>query len=87
MIQQALFDPEPENRRVVLPLASSDAARQNMNTLRDAILELMRSRGFVYNGADTIASVYIMDLASRGRRENSLGCAARRGRARSKFRS
>ena len=64
MIRQALFDPEPGNRRVVLPLASSDAARQNMNTLRDAILELMRSRGFVYNGADTIASVYIMDLAS-----------------------
>jgi beta-lactamase class A len=62
LIEQALFD--PEHRRVVLPLANTDTTRQDMNTLRDAILALMQSRGFVYNGPDTVASVYIMDLAS-----------------------
>ncbi len=64
LIEQALLNPEPEYRRVVLPLANTDAARQNTDTLRDAILALMQSRGFVYNGPDTVASVYIMNLAS-----------------------
>ncbi len=64
LIEQALLNPEPEYRRVVLPLANTDAARQNVDTLRDAILALMQSRGFVYNGPDTLASVYIMNLAS-----------------------
>ena len=64
MINQALFDPEPFNRRVVLPLVSADAAAQNINTLRDAIQRLIQTSGFVYNQNQTLASVYIMDLAS-----------------------
>jgi beta-lactamase class A len=64
LIHQALFDPEPENRRVVLPLADTQTVRQNTSTLRSAILTLMQNRGFVYNGPDSVVSVYIMNLAS-----------------------
>src|SRR5690606_12980550 len=39
-------------------------AEGGMDTLRQAILDLMASRGFVYNGDETLASVYIMDLAT-----------------------
>lgn len=62
LINAALYDPEPEHRRVVLPTVASDAARQDMTTLHDSILRLMQSMGFVYNGSQTLASVYIMDL-------------------------
>jgi beta-lactamase class A len=64
LVEQALLDPEPDHRRVVLPLANIDATRENVDTLREAILALMQSRGFVYNGTDTVASVYIMNLAT-----------------------
>jgi beta-lactamase class A len=66
MVEQALLDPEPDHRRVVLPLANAEATQQSMDTLREAILALMQSRGFVYNGQDTVASVYIMSLATGG---------------------
>lgn len=62
LIEQALYDPEPAHRRVVLPTVASDAARQDMGTLHDAIIQLMQHMGFTYNGAQTLASVYIMDL-------------------------
>jgi beta-lactamase class A len=64
LVEQALFDPEPEHRLVVLPLVNTNAAQQNIDALREAILALMQSRGFVYNGPDTVASVYVMNLAN-----------------------
>ncbi|MBN1202348.1 MAG: serine hydrolase [Anaerolineae bacterium] len=64
LIAQALFDPEPRNRRVVLPTVGVDAPRQEFATLRQAILDLMNARGFVYNGDQTLASVYVLDLAT-----------------------
>ncbi len=64
LIDQALRDPEPANRRVDLPLSSGEAAGVAMATLRSAILDLMANMGFNYDGPETLASVYIMDLAT-----------------------
>jgi beta-lactamase class A len=64
LIDRALYDPEAANRQVTLPLKDMASAQQDINTLRDAILALMRDRGFVYDGPNTVASVYIMDLAT-----------------------
>ncbi len=64
MIDQALHSPDAPSRRVILPTVSTSASGQSMNTLRDAILSLIRQRGFDVDGPDTVASVYIMDLAT-----------------------
>jgi beta-lactamase class A len=47
-----------------LPLSSGEAAGVAMATLRSAILDLMANMGFNYDGPETLASVYIMDLAT-----------------------
>jgi hypothetical protein len=64
MIDRALYAPDAPSRRVILPTVSTDASSQSMTTLRDAIIALMGNRGFDYDGPDTSASVYIMDLAT-----------------------
>ncbi len=64
LVTAALLQPEPVNRRVDLPTLQVGGAEGGMDTLRQAILDLMASRGFVYNGDETLASVYIMDLAT-----------------------
>ena len=64
LIEQALYSPEPVDRRVVLPTIESGEASQNMDTLRQAMLDLMASRGFEVAGDQTLASVYLLDLAS-----------------------
>ena len=50
LVEQALLDPEPDHRRVVLPLANIDATRENVGTLREAILSLMQSRALCITG-------------------------------------
>jgi beta-lactamase class A len=62
LIEQALFDPNPANRRIVLPIQDASAQQGNMETLNQAILDLMASRGFDNTGDGTVTSVYIMDL-------------------------
>jgi len=65
LVDVALHDPRPENRRVVLPTADTAAqGTQDISTLRQAILDLMARMNFDYAGAETLASVYIMDLAT-----------------------
>ncbi len=64
LVERALFDPEPANRRVVLPIMEVRAGAQDMTTLRQAILDLMGRMGFDYDGPQTLASVYIMDLGT-----------------------
>ena len=62
LIDRALYDPEPANRRIVLPTTQVDAAQVSMNTLHDGIIALMTKMGFDYEGSQTLASVYVMDL-------------------------
>lgn len=64
LIAAALMDPEPANRRIVLPTLAVGARQQDMTTLRQAIFALMEQRNFAYNGEDTLVSVYIMDLGT-----------------------
>ncbi len=64
LVNRALFDSNPENRRVDLPTVAAAAPQQNMDTLRDAIMDLTYSMDFPYNGTDSLVSVYVMDLAS-----------------------
>lgn len=64
LIDQALYASDPASRRVTLPLKSAGATEAGMDTLRQAILDLMTNMGFVYNGDQTLASVYLMDLKS-----------------------
>jgi beta-lactamase class A len=62
LIGQALFEAEPEKRTVILPTVDVDAPQKDIGTLRQAILDLMATRGFAYDGEQTAASVYIVDL-------------------------
>ena len=62
LIDQALYDPIPEHRRIVLPTVDAAAPQRSMETLRDAIIQLTGKMGFTYDGDQTQASVFIMDL-------------------------
>lgn len=64
LVEEALEQPETQNRKVILPMVQIDAPRQDINSLREALLTLFQSRGFQYNGADTLASVYILNLTT-----------------------
>ncbi len=66
LVEAALFDPEPAHRRVILPTVTvgNSALDRDIAALREAIFALMADRGFDYNGPDTLASVYILDLSS-----------------------
>lgn len=64
LIEQALFNPDPAARRIVLPTIAVGAQQQDIDTLRRAIIALMDEMNFAWNGQDTLASVYIMDLAT-----------------------
>ncbi|NLX10100.1 MAG: serine hydrolase [Chloroflexi bacterium] len=62
LIVPALFDPLPENRRVLLPTEEVSAGQQDESALQQAILDLMQQRGFDYNGELTKAAVYVLNL-------------------------
>ncbi|MEW6577778.1 MAG: serine hydrolase [Chloroflexota bacterium] len=64
LIHRALFEPEAANRRVALPTEDLRAGDRDISSLRRAIIDLMTRMGFAYNGAQTMASVYVMDLAT-----------------------
>ncbi|HML22237.1 MAG TPA: class A beta-lactamase-related serine hydrolase [Aggregatilinea sp.] len=64
LIESALRSPDTASRKVILPMVQIDAPRQDINSLRDALMTLFQSRGFQYNGADTLASVYILNIST-----------------------
>ncbi len=64
LIHRALLAPEAANRRVVLPTEDLHAGDRDISSLRRAIIDLMTHMGFAYNGTQTMASVYVMDLAT-----------------------
>lgn len=64
LIEAALFNPDPAARRISLPTVAVGAQQQDIDTLRRAIIALMDEMNFEWNGQDTLASVYIMDLAT-----------------------
>lgn len=62
LVDAALRD--PVNRTVVLPIGGADAGRPTMATLKDLIIAYLDSNGFIFDGQTTVASVFIMDLAT-----------------------
>lgn len=60
LVDAALKD--PANRQVVLPLKGTNGGRPEISALRDLIVSYLDSEGFVYDGQNSVASVYIMDL-------------------------
>lgn len=62
LIADALFQPEPAARRIVLPTVNMDAQGQSMDMLEEAILDLIASRGFANDGVENLVSAYVMDL-------------------------
>jgi beta-lactamase class A len=62
LVDRALRD--PYNRFVDLPVESSAALEGGLGALRDMIVAYLDSQGFIYDGQTTVASIYIMDLAT-----------------------
>ncbi len=62
LVAQALFEMEPERRIVQLPVVEREAPAADMTVLREAIIQVMEQRGFAWNGPQTLASVFVMDL-------------------------
>ncbi len=61
-VDRALRD--PYSRFVDLPVESTAPQASGLSALRDLIVAYLDSQGFIYDGQTTVASVYIMDLAT-----------------------
>ncbi len=73
VIDEALRD--PTNRTVSLPVGGADANQPSIETLETMIIEYLDSQGFIYDGANTTAGIFIMDLQT-GDEVNILGDVA-----------
>ena len=51
-------------RSVELPLRDVGSQGPGLDSLRELIISFLDSRGFIYDGVSTVASVYILDLSS-----------------------
>lgn len=72
-IDAALRD--PIRRSVSLPIRSSDSENPGLDKLQELIITFLDSRGFIYDGQSTVASIFIMDLLT-GEEINILGDVA-----------
>ncbi len=63
LIDQALYELEPANRKIDLPLITTPGRQPAMDDLRQAIINYFETDGrLFYDGPDTIASVFALDL-------------------------
>lgn len=60
VVEDALM--RPENRAVDLPIIGGDTGRAPMSALEELILAYFNAEGFIYDGQNTVASVFILDL-------------------------
>lgn len=60
MIDEAIRN--PDQRTVVLPVSSADSTRPSLDTLRQLIIEYLDAQGFIFDGDNTTAGVFVMDL-------------------------
>ena len=65
----------PDDREVQLPIGDSATSRPNIDTLQQLIVDYLDTQGFIYDGSDTVASIYIQDLQT-GEEINLLGDVA-----------
>lgn len=52
----------PNNRAVALPIIGGDTGRPGMDALELLILDYLDSQGYIYDGQNSVASVFILDL-------------------------
>ena len=83
MVEHALFQMEPEQRIVQLPVVEREAPAADMTVLREAIIQLMEQRGFAWNGTQTLASVFVISQR-RGTVDPGDGRTARSAPSRSR---
>lgn len=72
-VDKALRD--PDNRVVNLPIDSVINNQPRMQTLSNLIIDYLDSKGFIYDGQTTVASIFILDLLT-GEEINILGDVA-----------
>lgn len=65
----------PANRSVPLPVEQTGAGSTDISVLRDMIVDYLDSQGFLHDGQNTVASIYIQDLQT-GEEINLLGDVA-----------
>ena len=70
MIDSALRS--PINRSVVLPVISDNLPQPTLDTLEEMLIGFLDSKGFIYDGQSTVASIFILDLQT-GEEINILG--------------
>ncbi len=64
-----------DERTISLPIRGLGNGRLDLHSLRELIINYLDSRGFIYDGIGTVASVYILDLGT-GDEINILGDVA-----------
>lgn len=64
LIDSALYEPDPEKRRIELPLITSPGNDPTMETLEQEIINYLNRVGIPYNGTNSVVSVFVMDLAT-----------------------
>ncbi|MDE2747473.1 MAG: serine hydrolase [Chloroflexota bacterium] len=62
-------------RTVALPIVGSGQERPDLPALQNLIIDFLDSRGFIYDGLGTVASIYVQDLVT-GDEINILGDVA-----------
>jgi beta-lactamase class A len=73
MIEAALFN--PTQRTVILPTRNENSSTPSIDTLENLLVAYLDSQGFIYDSQTTVASVFILDLAT-GEEINLLGDVA-----------
>ena len=67
-----------DERTVALPIAAAGNEGPDLRALHDLIIDFLDSRGFIYDGLGTVASIFIQDLQT-GEEINILGDVAYSG--------
>lgn len=52
----------PDNRAVSLPIIGGDTGRPGMDALESLILDYLDSQGYIYDGQNSVASIFVLDL-------------------------
>lgn len=62
LVEDALL--RPNERIVELPIIGGEAAFASLDVLEDMILDYLDSQGFIYDGQQSVTSIFILDLTT-----------------------
>ncbi|MEM9952021.1 MAG: serine hydrolase [Chloroflexota bacterium] len=52
----------PNNRAIALPVIGGERALPSMSALQDLILDYFDAQGYIYDGQNSVASIFVLDL-------------------------